>query len=43
MFKQLQKELVRWTTSKTKMLKGIIKVDPKKNVCHLALAIEILM
>jgi hypothetical protein len=25
------------------MLKGIVKIDPKKDVCHLALVIEILM
>jgi hypothetical protein len=43
MFKQLQKEWIRWTTSHTKMLKGIIKVDPKKDVCHFALVIEVLM
>jgi hypothetical protein len=43
MFKQLQKELIRWTTSHTKMLRGTIKVDPKKDVCHFAVVIEVLM
>jgi hypothetical protein len=43
MFKQLQKKLIRWTTFLTKMLKGIIKIYLKKDVCHLALIIEILM
>jgi hypothetical protein len=43
LFNQLLRELMRWTTSQTKMLMGIIKVDPKKNVYHSTLIIEILM
>jgi hypothetical protein len=43
MFKQLQKEWIRWTTSHTKMLRGTIKVDPKKDVCHFVVVIEVLM
>jgi hypothetical protein len=43
LFKQLIRELMRWTTSQTKMLMGIIKVDPKKDVYHSTLTIEILM
>ncbi len=34
---------MRWTTSQTKIMMGIIKVDPKKNVCHSTLVIKILM
>ncbi len=30
LFKQLIRELMRWTTSQTKMLMGTIKIDPKK-------------
>jgi hypothetical protein len=43
MFKQMNKELMRWTTFQTKMMMGIVKVEPKKDVCHLTLIIEILM
>jgi hypothetical protein len=43
LFKQLQRELMRWTTSRTKIVMGRVKVDPKKNACHSALVIEILM
>jgi hypothetical protein len=34
---------MRWTTSQTKMLMGIIKVEPKKTIYHSTLIIEILM
>jgi hypothetical protein len=34
---------MRWTTSQTKVMMGTIKVDPKKDVFHLTLVIEILM
>jgi hypothetical protein len=34
LFKQLQRELIRWTTSQTKVMMGTIKVDPKKDVCY---------
>jgi hypothetical protein len=43
LFKRLQKKLMRWTTSQTKLLMGTIKVDPKKNVCHSTLVIETMM
>jgi hypothetical protein len=43
LFKQLQRELTRWTTAQTKVMMGIIKVDPKKDVCHSTLVIEILI
>jgi hypothetical protein len=43
MFIQLHKKLVKWTTSHTKMLKGIVKIDVKKDVCHFALVLEVLM
>jgi hypothetical protein len=42
MFKQF-KELVRWTTTKTKVLQGIGKFDDKKDVYHSTLIIEVLM
>ncbi len=32
MFRQLHKKLVRWTTFHTKMLKGMVKIDVKKDV-----------
>jgi hypothetical protein len=31
------------TTSQTKVMMGIVKNDPKKDVCHSTLVIEILM
>ncbi len=34
---------MRWTTSPTKVMMGTIKVDPKKDVCHSTLVIEVLM
>jgi hypothetical protein len=34
---------MKWTTSLTKMMMGIVKVDPKTNICHSTLVIEILM
>jgi hypothetical protein len=34
---------MRWTTSQTKAMMGIVKVDTKKDVCHSTLIIEILM
>jgi hypothetical protein len=34
LFNQLIRKLMRWTTFQTKMLMGIIKVDPKKDVYH---------
>jgi hypothetical protein len=43
MFIQLHKELVRWTTYHNKMLMGIVKIDVKKDVCHFALVIKVLM
>ncbi len=43
LFKQMWRELIKWTTSQTCMLRRIIKVDPKKDLYHLALVIEILM
>jgi len=43
MFIQLHKDLVRWTTYHNKMLMGIVKIDVKKDVCHFALAIKVLM
>jgi hypothetical protein len=32
-----------WTTSQIKVMMETMKVDPKKDVCHLTLVIEILM
>jgi hypothetical protein len=43
MFKQMHTKLMKWTTFQTKMMMGITKVEPKKNVYHLTLIIEILM
>jgi hypothetical protein len=43
LFKQVQRELMWWTTFQTKMMMVTIMVDPKKKVCHLTLVIEILM
>jgi hypothetical protein len=34
---------MKWITSRTKIVMGRVKVDPKKNVCHSTLIIEILM
>ncbi len=34
---------MKWTTSQTKMTMGTMKVNPKKDICHLTLTIEILM
>jgi hypothetical protein len=34
---------MKWTTFKTKILRGTIKVDLKKDVYHLALVINTLM
>ncbi len=34
---------MRWTTSQTKVMMGTVKDDPKKDVCHSTLVIEILM
>ncbi len=43
LFKQLQRELMSWTTSQTKMMMGIVKVNLKKNVYHSVLIVESLM
>ncbi len=43
MSKQLHKKLVRWTTFQTKIHRVIVKFDVKKDVCHFALVIELLM
>ncbi len=43
MFRQLHRKLVRWTTSHTKMLRGMVKIDVKKDVCHFKLVIEVLI
>ncbi len=42
LFKQMQRELMKWTTSQTKMMMGIVEVDLKKDICHSTLVIEIL-
>jgi hypothetical protein len=43
LFKQMQKEFMKWKTSQTKMMMGTIKVDIKKDICHSTLVIKILM
>jgi len=43
MFRQLHKKLVRWTTFHTKMLRGTVKIDLKKDVYHFELVIEVLI
>ncbi len=43
MFRQLHKKLVRWTTFHTKMLRGMVKIDVKKDVCHFELVIKVLI
>ncbi len=43
MFRQLHRKLVRWTTCHTKMLRGMVKIDVKKDVCHFKLVIEMLI
>jgi len=42
MFKQF-KELVKWTTTQTKVLQDIGKIDIKKDDYHSTLIIEVLM
>jgi hypothetical protein len=47
MYRQLHRELAKWTTSYTKMFKGIVKVDAKIYIyiyiCHFTLVIKMLM
>jgi len=43
MFRQLHRKLVRWTTSHTKMLRVMVKIDVKKDVCHFELVIKALI
>jgi hypothetical protein len=43
MFRQLHRKLVRWTTFHTKMFRGMVKIDVKKDVCHFELVIEVLI
>jgi hypothetical protein len=43
MYRQLHRELAKWTTSYTNMFQGIVKVDAKKYVCHSTLVIKMLI
>jgi hypothetical protein len=42
MYYQLVKELIRWEKCQEKMIEGIAKREPKKDVCHFAIVLEIL-
>jgi hypothetical protein len=39
---QLVKELTRWEKCQKNMIKGIAKKEPKKDVCHFAIMLEII-
>ncbi len=42
MYSQLVKELIRWEKCQKNMIEGIAKKEPKKDVCHSAIVLEIL-
>jgi len=42
MYYQLVKELIRWEKCQEKMIEGIAKTEPKTDVCHFAIILEIL-
>lgn len=42
-YKQLHSKLTRWRTSQTRMLRGIMKVDAKKDICHSTLVTKMLI
>jgi hypothetical protein len=39
---QLVKELIRWERCHKNMIKGITKREPKKDVCHSAIVLEVM-
>jgi hypothetical protein len=42
MYFQLVKELIRWKKCQKNMIEGIAKREPKKDVCHSTIVLEIL-
>jgi hypothetical protein len=42
MYSQLVKELIRWDKCKKNMRKGTTKREPKKDVCHYTIVLEVL-
>ncbi len=42
MYFRLVKELIRWDKCQKNMIEGIAKREPKKDVCHFAIVVEVL-
>jgi hypothetical protein len=42
MYSQLVKELIKWEKCQKNMIEGTSKREPKKDVCHSAIALEVL-
>jgi len=42
MHSQLVKELIKWEKCQKNMIEGTIKREPKKNVCHFAIILEVM-
>ncbi len=42
MYSQLVKELIKWEKCEKNIIEGIAKREPKKDVCHSAIILEVL-
>ncbi len=42
MYSQLVKELIRWEKCQMNMIEGTTKREPKKDVCHTVIVLEVL-
>jgi hypothetical protein len=42
MYSQLVKELIKWEKCQKNMIEGTSKKEPKKDVCHFAIVLEVL-
>ncbi len=42
MYSRLVKELIRWDKCQKNMIKGTTQKEPKKDVCHFAIVLEVL-